>query len=314
MKIYISDKFITSDDFSPDEFLAYVAIRKIMSTVMKSESYFISMGVLSHALCDKQMLSRSITSSLLSGIVSLMEKEYIKQLDNLTDARKNEWIFDFSKLYIDVKKGDKESYYSMVDSNGVKNIVEYEFKERLSLLRFYCYLMTTVHKTGSKVGVGFTPYYEIADNTGFSENTVSKYMLKLQEVGIIYAYAPIYALRDNETGELREISHTYGSIENKDKIVKYGKEYEFNYGEDKTKIKSPKKSSSRSAAIKYNYILQDIYNGAPIRYSPDEMKEIYDSLVQHNERYKDNDCGKLKDLSIFNGYEFYRESEKNNEK
>lgn len=305
MKIYISDKFIISDDFSPDEFLAYIAIRKIMSSTIKLESYFVSIGVLSHALCNKQILNRLITSSLLSGIESLSERKYIKQVDNLSKTRNKEWIFDFIKLYIDPQKGIDGSYYSMIDSNGIKKIIECDFRERLSLLRFYCYLMTTVNKVGANRGVGFTFYKDMAYIIGYTEKTISSYMLRLQELGIIYIYTPTCALKDNDTGALQEISHTYGSIENKDKIIRCGKEYEMTYGEDKTKIKSPKKSSSRGAAIKYNYILQDISSGVPIRYPPDEMKEIYKSLVAHNERYKDNDCGKSKDLSIFNGYDFY---------
>ncbi|WP_455717807.1 hypothetical protein [Anaerosporobacter sp.] len=308
MKIPIKDKFTTSEDFSPDEFLVYIALRKIMSSSKVTDSYFICIGTLSHSLCGKQILHKTITSSLLSGMNSLLKKGYIKQIDAKLDTRQNSWVVDLYKLHIGVDKNNKDTYYSLIDSDGIKMILEYDFKNRLSLLKFYCYLMTTIQKMGDKAGVGFTYYKGMSDSIGYAEKTISNYMEILQELQLIYVYKPKFALRDNETGGIQEISQTYGSIEYKDKIIQVGQDYETRYGEEKQKILRPKKSSSRSAAIKYKYILQDVKSGKPIRYPPDEIKEIYESLVEHNERYKDNDCAWMKDLSVFMGYDFYGKS------
>jgi hypothetical protein len=133
-------------------------------------------------------------------------------------------------------------------------------------------------------------------------------MNALETLGLIHIYRSTDAVVKN--GVIQEIPNTYGDISNKDKVIKIGSDFEENYGENAKKIKSTKKSSGRSASAKYNIILSDLMTTGEIRYEYDVMKDIYVTLVKHNQKY-DYDENLQKDLSIFKNYDFY-ECEVNN--
>ena len=299
INIFIQDNFVASNDFSPDDILAYLTLRKLMKK--DCNEYFVSIGLLSYELANKQVLHRTITASLLSGISELLSKEYITQVDDQLLTRKDNWIMDLSKLYIDTRHNDE--YYSVVNSDHILKLVNSDLKEKLTLIKFYCYVMTTATKTGAKGGVGFTSYVDMAAEFGSCRQTISKYMTTLEEYRILYVYKSKYALLNGDGG-IQEISNTYGDIANKDKIISVGKQYEELYGSDKNRVVSGKKSSSRSASVRYSYIQKDIAARREIRYSYDELKDIYETLLSHNKRYEHEE-GVQKNLSIFKEYDFY---------
>lgn len=308
MKIPIRNKFIISDDYSSDMNLAYIGMRIIMCTtkcVDKKYVNYIDSSLIYFNLADKILTRRYVRSKIQNGIYSLINNKYIGQIDVNTEDVYPSWVCDLHKLYIDTSRGDVDSYYSLVDTEHISKIVQCGYKEYAKLLHFYCYLTTTFQNSGYSMGVGFTSYVNLSDTIGYTEKTVSKYMKKLVEMGIIYIYSPNKALFDKETKALREISAAYGFLENKDKVIQCGKEYESRYGED-IKIPSPKRSSTRSASMKYNRIMQDIQNIN--KYSYDEIKEIYTTLLSYYEENKDNPNVKVKDLSIFSNYDFYNKA------
>ena len=267
------------------------------------DEYFVSLGLLSYELAGKQVLHRSITTSLLSGLRHLSDNGFIQHLDANFKTKRDNWIINLSKLYIDTKMKTNESYFSIVNSDHILKLINSDLKEKLTLIKFYCYVMTTITKTGDKGGVGFTSYVDMATGFGSCRQTISKYMTTLEEYRILYIYKSKYALLNGDGG-IQEISNTYGDIANKDKIISVGMQYEEMYGGDKNRVVSGKRSSSRSASVRYSYIQKDVAAGREIRYSYDELNDIYETLLSHNKRYE-HENGSQKDLSIFREYDFY---------
>jgi hypothetical protein len=303
IKVFIKDNYITSKDLTNDMLLVYLGLRQIIR--LNTNSYFISLGLLSYQLIGKQIASQTITTAILSGIHEMIKKKYVISTEKSNDRRSNEWILNLKKLQIDkIKNKEEKEFYTSIESDIIKNILISDIKEKLSILRFYCYLMTTVSKTGEKSGVGFTSYEDMALTTGICRQTISKYMDKLETEKIIHIYRSTDAIL-LQPNVLREIPNTYGDISNKNKIISVGKIHEDSFGENAKRVRSSKFSSTRSAAAKYNIIINDLNTTGEIRYDYDILKEIYETLLEYNKRYK-NDIKESKGLSIFSNYDFYQ--------
>lgn len=292
-----------SKDFSPDMLIAYLGLRLII-TKGKNE-YYVSTGLLSYSLFGKQVVNQLITKSIINGIKELIKNKYIIHIDENKKTRSNEYILDVSRFQIDkIKSKNQEDFYSSIELCSVIKIMKLDIKEKFKILDFYCYLITTITKSGIKSGVGFTSYVNMATSTGMCRQTISKYMNILESNNIIYIYKSTDAVIKN--GVVQEIPNTYGDVANKNKINKVGSEFEENYGENAKKIKSTKSSSTRSASAKYNIILSDLKTTGEIRYKYNVMKEIYETLAIYNKKYN-HDENLQKDLSIFSNYDFYKE-------
>ena len=303
IKIFIVDNVIISKDFDDDMILTYLGLRQILRNNVNN--YFISIGLLSYHLTGKQITSRLVTKSILLGLDKLIEKKIIttKELDK--DRRANDWILDLSKLQINTDKNKKEKeFYTSIDSKYVSVILNSDMKDKISILRFYCYLMTTISKTGEKAGVGFTPYQDMAGNINICRQTISKYMDKLEDKNIIYIYKSNDAII-LQPNVVREIPNTYGDISNKNRIISIGRSHVENYGENAKRIKSSKQSKTRSASAKYNILMKDLESTGEIRYKPKIMKEIYETLLEYNRKYSDYEK-EPKDLTVFSNYNFYK--------
>jgi DNA-binding transcriptional regulator YhcF (GntR family) len=275
--------------------LSYLGLRKIIKSNINE--YFVSIGLLSYTLTGKQITSQTVTTSILSGLDGLINKKYITHIDKDLKTRKNDFIFDIGEFQISqVKTKGSENYYSVINNDYIKELLSSDLKYKIDIIRFYCYLTTTLTKSGDKTGVGFTSYEAMADDIGISRQTISKYMDKLEELKIIYIYRSSDAICIDKIA--RNIPNAYGDIINIDKILNVGKSYEENYGVNAKHIKNTKKSSSRSASIKYNILKNDLITTGEVRYKKEELKVMYETLVKHNERYT-YDESLQKDLSIF---------------
>lgn len=298
----IKDKLITSDGFDEDMLLVYIGLRRIMDS--ETDEYYSSLGYLTYSLIGKQITNKSLTNSITSGIEKLIVKGLVSYTEDIKDMRKNEWTLNLSNLHIGkVKNKEPSEFYTVIKFDHIFTIINSTFKEKLKLLFFYCYICTTMQKVGFKVGVGFTSYKDMSAAIHISRQTISKYMDKLEDMKIIHIYRSNDAVKTSDG--IKEISNTYGDIDIKDKVILVGKEFEETYGENKKIIKSTRQSRSRSASAKYNIIVNDLMATGEIRYKYEDMKEIYEILVDYNKRYKDDTFKEKKDLSIFSGYDFY---------
>lgn len=294
INVYIQDKYAVLEEFHSDSFMVYLGLREIIR--QDTDTYFISLGYLSFLLVGKQVASQLVTSSILSGIAKILKDNPDMYVEK---KRANDWTLNLSKFKIEK---DSKKYYTVINSDYIVKILNSNLKEKIELLRFYCYIMTTLSKTGDKVGVGFTSYENMDTATGICRQTISKYMDKLEQLNIIYIYRSSDSIKIDNM--IREIPNVYGDINNKDKIKIVGSEHEDNYGLNKKRIKKNKEKSSRSASAKFNIMLNDLNTTGEIRYTNAECKEIYETLVKYNEKYS-YDEGLQKDLSIFSNFDFY---------
>lgn len=299
----MQDKFIKSKDFSPDMLLAYIGLRLII--VKDKNEYFVSTGLLSYSIFGLQIANQLITKSITDGVKQLISKGIVIQIDKDKKNRANEYILDLKRLQIDsVKSKNKEDFYSSIELDYIIKILNSKLREKMELFSFYCYLVTTICKSGDKTGVGFTSYVKMANDTGISRQTISKYMDLLESQKIISIYRSTDAVIKD--GVITEIPNTYGDFTNAEKVIAIGSTYENNYGEKAKVIKSTKDSSTRSASAKYRRMINELKTTGEIIYEYDELKEIYNSLIKYNEKYSYDD-NLHKDLSMFSTYDFYRE-------
>jgi DNA-binding transcriptional regulator YhcF (GntR family) len=307
INVFIKDKLIISSGFDADMLLTYLGLRLVIRQDI--DNYFVSLGLLSYHLVGKQVAPQTITTSIISGIKKLLDKKIISYIDKDEETRKNDWTVNLKRLHIAKVKSENtktnpSDLYTSINYDYILQIINISFKEKLELLRFYCYLMTTIQKTGDKKGVGFTSYEDMSTAIGICRQTISKYMNRLESEKIIHIYRSTDSvLIDNQ---IREISNVYGDIKDKDRINKIAAEYENSFGENAKRIKSAKQSSSRSASAKYNIFVNDLQTTGEVRYSVNELKEIYDTLVNYNEKYKDSYNFVPKKLEKFKQYDFYK--------
>ena len=292
-------------------FLVYLALRLIMRKDI--DEYFVSLGLLSYELTGRQIATRVVTTSILSGIDGLLSSKLVKRCDNNMRTRQNDWILDLSKLHIDNVKEDKKNnkqveYYTPINLDHISNILNSkDIQSKLELIRFYCYLMTTLQKTGEKKGVGFTSYTDMASQTGITRQTISKYMDNLENEKIIHIYRSTDSILYKGTNEIKEIPNVYGDINDKKLLNKIGSKHESMYGENATRIRNTRVSNTRSASAKLAVIKRDLETTGEIRYGYDEMKDIYETLKEYNKRNIDNEHIKQKELHYFKHYDFYKE-------
>lgn len=303
INVYINDSYCIRDDLSDEAFLSYLGLRQLFRQGI--DEYYISVGLLSYILSGKNVTTRSITSSIVKGLEDLEKNKEVYKV-TLKGSRKHESVYNLKKLHFNAKK-DK-IYYTVLDSVILMSLVNDPSKNKLQLLRFYCYLITTVMKTKEKKDVGFKSYQDMAKELSITRQTVSKYMDKLEELEIVYIYRSSDSIVYDD-GKIREISNVYGDYKNKKKIIACGIQHERDYGKNSVEnvklVSKSKAKSTRSASAKYNVILGDLAEGGKIRYDYNECKEIYETLLEFNKRYS-YDEDRQKDLSIFKDYDFYK--------
>lgn len=306
--VYINDNYCIRSDLSDEAFLVYLGLRQLFRQGVSQ--YYVSVGLLSYILSGVNVATRGTTTYIIQGLEDLEKNKEIykvsfEKIRKHNNSRKYESVYDLKKLHFNAK--EDKIYYTVIDSDTIMQLVNDPSKSKLQLLRFYCYLMTTIMKTGEKKDVGFKSYQDMANEFSITRQTVSNYMDKLEELKIIYIYRSNDSIIYND-GKIREISNVYGEYKNKKKIIACGVQHEREYGrnniENVKRVNKSNAKATRSASAKYNVILGDLAEGGKIRYDYDECKDIYKTLLEFNKRYS-YDEDRQKDLSIFKDYDFY---------
>lgn len=270
--------------------------------------YYVNPVMLSYLLTGSYPPTRAILHSLVKGIKELGTEQIITLSQS---ERVNEWIVDTSVM----DESGVNNYYTAIEETNVTTILlsnESHCGNVVSLLRFYIYLLSTVHKKGNKVGVGFTSLTHLSDATDLNVKTVNTYLTKLEELELIYVHRSKESIKF-DSGEIREISPTYGEYKNKDKIIRIGKEYENAYSlsikEQHKKILRANGNATRSASHKYNHLVKCINEGIELSENNEYYKEIYIAMVEYNKKYEHRK-ERIKDLSIFSRFDFYKNDTK----
>jgi hypothetical protein len=307
--IYIWDKITNDLSLSQDGYLTYLSL--LMIQKKDRNLYYVTPSLLSYFVNGRYPPTRQDTQHIISGINELINHKTITVQES---NKKNEWIIDTAAMTsINQKyKKSKADFYTGIYEDEITTILlsnNKHYDSCVSLLRFYIYLLSTLHKNKcDKQDIGYKPLKEIVKEVSISKNTILSYFNKLEELKLIYIYRPKDTiLYDN--GLIREISNTYGRYRNKEKIINVGKSFARSYGFKSNKqfdtINREKCGKTSGASQKYNYILRCIKNNKPIPYDYNECKDIYSSMVFYNQKYK-ADTNRKKDLSIFREYDFFK--------
>lgn len=269
------------------------------------QTCYINSTLLSYLLTGLYPPTRRIIESLNSGVKELLDNNIVTKIKS---DKINEYTINISNFN---EKGTGKNYYTVVEEVNVETILKSNKTHCgvvSSLLRFYIYLLSTVHKKGSKQeGVGFTSLKDMADITDINEKTIRSYLKKLEKLNLIYVYRPKNSIIFN-SGEIREITSTYGEYKNKGKIIQVGQEHENTYGTDiENQFKKVNRASlnkTRGLSQKYNHLNLCLLDGKDIPYSYDECKKIYLAMVEYNVKYEYRP-ERIKDLTVFSEFDFY---------
>lgn len=285
--------------------------------------YYVNTSLLSYLLTGKYPADNNLIKNIKDGIEQLaMKSILIFSQSNVS----NEWIVDAEDMVKDRVDKLKETdmcddnkqptdFYVAVENADIHQILlsspKY-YTRSISLLRFYIYVLSTIHKKKDDkyTGVGFTSIQSMVDATGYNKKTISAYLKSLVELELLY----IYKAKDFilfEDGDIVEISHTYGKYKDKDLVDKIGKQHEEEYGEKlkskHIKIRKDKSNKTRGLSQMFRHAEDCARAGKEIPYKYSKLREIYHSMVELNKKNEIEHPERIKDLSIFSGYDFYSE-------
>lgn len=303
--LYIKDKITNDLTISEDSYLTFVGF--LLMQKGEEFMYYVTTSLLSYLLTKIYPPNRFILHSLSNGIIDLANRQIIIMSQN---DKEGEWIIDLSVIN---ECGDKkeDNYYTSVKEKDIPIILssnEKHYGRSISLLRFYIYVLSTLHKKkDNKQGLGFTSLNKMSLASGITKKTIISYFNKLEELELIYTYHAKNTVVFNN-GNIREISSTYGRFENKEKIIQYGSEYEEKYGSEFEssfkKLSRNEMSKTKSYSQKYTYLVKCIAEGKPNPYDEQECKDIYKSMQSFNIK-SNNPKSKKKDLTVFSKFKFY---------
>lgn len=302
--LIIKDKITLNAAINSYGYVTYLALLCLIKKNQKL--YYITPNLLAFYLTDNLSPSRTITDGLYNGIKNLSSKNinFITINPKIDDIKKKyEWIADLSSISVD------KELYTPVDMSDIKTIISKtaHFGNAISMVRFYVYLLSTIHKKKDDLeGVGFTSVEKMTTAIGIDQKTVYSYMDKLVSYKLISVYKAKCSVLKKD-GKVKEIPATYGKYENMKKIIEVGKLYE---NKIETKISKRNKNNVRSLSQKYNYIENCINQGKEMPYNYDECKEIYYALRELNKKYiTEGRESRNKELDMFKNYDFYIEEE-----
>jgi hypothetical protein len=300
--LHISDKITTDFNLSANGYLSYLGI--LLSLKKGETEYLVTAETLSYLLTKKLLDSTLLSKAITDGIANLSKN---KMLEIIATRKKTLWVINTTNI----KSGKTGDYFTSIEESAIRKILlsnELFFTRSISVLRFYIYLLSTLYKNKCEyTGVGFTPINRMSKEFHLNPKTTGTYLKLLEELELIYVYRSKDMIRF-DTGEIKEISPTYGRYEDKEKIIEIGKKHESQYGMNIQakfhKINRAKADETRVSSQKYFHIIKCLGAGKEIPYHYDECEKIYNDMIKFNERYKDRP-DRLKDLSIFSRYDFY---------
>ena len=301
--LYIKDKITTNMDITNDGYVTYLALLCLMRKNKKL--YYVNVNLLAYVLTDLFPVSRPIFNSINNGITNLADNKIIKFNPDMDNTKKKyEWIVDLSCIY------ERDGYFSNAMIDDIRKILSESkhFGSAASLLRFYIYLLTTIHKKKDDMnGVGFTSISDMSDKAGLNEKTIYSYFERLETLDLIYVYRPKVSIIKKD-GNIKEIPASYGRLCDKNNIITVGTNYETKYTTQSTS--KEKKNNLRSLSQKYTVIFNCLRDSKKIPYEDNIVKEIYYAIKELNEKYENSSrTERIKPLEIFSEYDFYEEED-----
>lgn len=159
-KLFLKKDLVTGITLTQDGVLAYIALRIIMdeSILLYNKTSVvdcISVNRMAYALIGSQeKYEKVFLGSLQRGIYELQLANVIRILQNFSTKTSNEYLLDFSNLYLDTEK----EQFVTISSEEIYKILACEeiMKKKISMLKYF-------------VAIGREPVYIETDNVSHGE-------------------------------------------------------------------------------------------------------------------------------------------------
>lgn len=289
--IYIKNEFVSNDTLGNEAICILAVLNSI--THKGCNNYYMSYNEIGYYLFGRLPSLRE-RERVINGIKELIDKKYISVSKAAT---KTEFIFDLTKLH----DSNKKEYYMSIKAKELQKIMNIRNpKDKYKIFRYFVCLTGTFNKS-SKIEdkyrgkIGFMNQRYLCQLSNVNVDTLREYNKILEENKLIYIvrHTGDYKKYVNADGESRVsyISNTYSRYEDRKLCDEYAtKAGGININKFKAKV-----DHSRSLKQKYNAMLKGKI------YSDDVVAEIYEYILEINEKRKDN--GEiLLDMSVFEQY------------
>lgn len=329
-KLFLKKDLVTGYKLTQDGVLTYIALRVIMDGSIPLYNKMsvvdcISVNRMAYALIGSQeKYEKVFLDSLQRGIYELQLVNEIRVLQDLSTKTSNEYLLDFSNLYLDTERDQfvtifSEEIYKILACEGV-------MKKKISMLKYFVAVVGTfnwsksMRKLQGKIGTMSMEY--IALQADISSRTCIRYNEILSEMKMIY----IYKSNDKERvgDKLKQIKNCYSRYADKDACEEYASNYENWYGSQHIIVRTQKNKeqadNNRRLAQIYNRISDgygDTYDEETIRkvrkYIANKNKTLQEEIdAKHAQEYMtDSDRrwvekleSQIKDESIFEQFDF----------
>ena len=340
-KLFLKKDFVTEITLTQDGVLSYIALRIIIdesiplyNKTSAVDCDCVSVNRMAYVLIGSQTkYEKVLLDSLQRGIFELQLTKVIKILQDFSTKKSNEYLLDFSSMYLDT---EKELFVTIFPEEIHKILACKEImKKKISMLRYFVALVSTfnwskaMRNLQGKIGTMSMEY--IALQAGISSRTCIRYNEALSKLKLIYIYKSNDKVREDD--KLRQIKNCYSRYADKDVCEGYASNYENWYGVQHKivltqKNKEQADNNRRLAAI-YNRICEgygDNYDKATIRevhkYIVNKNKAIQREIdAKYNQEYlTDSDKRwvqklkeQLRDESVFEQFGFLKEEHFQNE-
>lgn len=334
-KLFLKKDLVTGYKLTQDGVLTYIALRVIMDESIPlydkmSVVDCISVNRMAYSLIGLQeKYEKVFLDSLQRGIYELKLANVIRVLQDLSTKTSNEYLLDFSNLYLDT---EKEQFVTILteEVNKILNGKEI-MKKKISMLKYFVAIVSTfnwsksMRKLQGKIGAMSMEY--IAAQAGISSRTCIRYNEILVETKLIY----IYKSNDKERvgDKLKQIKNCYSRYADKDACEEYASNYENWYGSQHIIVRTQKNKeqadNNRRLAQIYNRICDgygDTYDEETIRkvrkYIVNKNKTLQEEIdAKHAQEYMtDSDRrwvekleSQIKDESIFEQFDFLKDDD-----
>ena len=334
-KLFLKKDLVTGFTLTQDGVLAYMALRTIIDESIplynKTSSVdCVSLNRMAFALVGSQeKYEKVLLDSLQRGIYELKFANEIRVLQDLSTKTSNEYLLDFSNLYLDTERERfvtifSEEIYKILACEGV-------MKKKISMLKYFVAIVSTfnwsksMRKLQGKIGTMSMEY--IALQADISSRTCIRYNDILTEMKMIY----VYKSNDKERvgDKLKQIKNCYSRYADKDDCEEYASNYENWYGSQHIIVRTQKNKeqadNNRRLAQIYNRISDgygDTYDEETIRkvrkYIANKNKTLQEEIdAKHAQEYMtDSDRrwvekleSQIKDESIFEQFDFLKDDD-----
>ena len=184
--LIIKDKIINNKNIKSNEFVIYLGLVMLLK---KDETiYYSNTRQIAYLLTKTDPPKSTLEKKIILGISQLVSDgviSYYNIKDNdgkpINQDKKEEWLLDLSNIVENNQNKTKEEihkskeFYTPIDENDICRILNLSdyFTRSISLLHFYCYVLSTIFKSGKDKGVGFTSLKNMSEYTGLSTRTIS---------------------------------------------------------------------------------------------------------------------------------------------